>query len=1375
MQLLRGTVLKTPDTILLQLFERCTSTYTNNSNQARHIVTSQMLEEAHSKPDQHLNNLELLRRVIHRFCIDVLPLQDRVKRFKISWSPLTKSSENMVSPTSLDGDDVTIQSLHESEKWIVVDADELLLRLQDMKERFSRLTLTDIRLQNQWNDFLHLLQVAKNIENYAESTTFMNVFLKTISDSLSNQNMDAITNTDKGKGKAVSSQNPGNLADLEQDEEIANSNERDNGEDVQVGTMLKLTVHEIIEFISIALEKYLKSARWYVVSLNEWKLLTTADVLSMWCDVPEDRIEKELEVLYSAVASTSITTSKSLRENILNMLHNVVGIRSQISKLSNIRRAIMMLECEFSHSNNIFGSLNWLTITIDILSKDEQKVDNLESVFRSLKKRRQYDELSNNGWELIKELTLSEELIRFLKTVFSMDFRSLINAVEDHSDQQLLREDTVSSLIEVRRFLSPLMEYFTRDKAIAENIANNNRDTTIDRFLDKIHHATQESPQLATRLRLCNANKTALQNMYANITNRGEVTKERIINAVDIGIFTFERTEDGSACVTSMYYKNKQGAIVTYNLNDLHDLRGRALMIAGSTDKIALIAEMDEQSPKAGTVIGAPNNLRTKMMNFVQQVATANEISIIASKLITLGHFEYARQFKYTVASITEMVSLLEDLSKEYRSWQEIVSTAQAQSFYLTFFRGRQVLQLHDLFFGEHPSSESALRECATLLKLVSSHEKYIKNLSALRNTKDFAVRQNRANPKEDGHLHALLAVGEFLDAIFVDLPQDHITKDLDGILDHKNINLSGCVFPGQLFVAACNDKARVPNIIMELYATTVSQKPEPWQLYVCRSSTTLEEIDLFLLRCFNAYAHGYENSLFCMANLEELDFDLQHKLVQHVHTLISNASMKSRHLLALVCYREQGGVHILDQFAQYVRNLNGLSAKMMKKVMAKLCPTVVRVTSNITGEGKTEWIKNSSYQNGMMPRNLHLSGNVQRTGLVRRFQSLGSLKSFECLHLDIGHVQNASELNMLLFEFLVLGLLNSEDSIALLPTKHIFVEIASTPGNELAHSMRICDALVLTHLHWDINNIIVSNEAKSPIQIVCRFLDLLDSELLDSTDVRFPAGNTKVTRCRELLDKYFFEGRAEISSFRFLDIFLRVLAEQLVRLSKSTFFQVANLQLMAGENNNIRSTLVMALINVSKDFATRSIASSSMQNSQLTAFSSDMTSTSNLSRNSSGTIVPQQTESESAISVLGNGLRLTEWTDSNHLLVFFQSQNPEAISALYRDRALVPKNIENLLRSQVRGGKNGAFWSLEDYDQLQPEQLLTKLESLARSSLHRLEYPEYALSADNLLKMATMLLRVRADIPVVLCGEAGCGKVGFVFFDIYFPTPMKR
>jgi len=119
------------------------------------------------------------------------------------------------------------------------------------------------------------------------------------------------------------------------------------------------------------------------------------------------------------------------------------------------------------------------------------------------------------------------------------------------------------------------------------------------------------------------------------------------------------------------------------------------------------------------------------------------------------------------------------------------------------------------------------------------------------------------------------------------------------------------------------------------------------------------------------------------------------------------------------------------------------------------------------------------------------------------------------------------------------------------------------------------------------------------------------------------------------------------------VEIFVRVLADQLVRLSSSSLFRVENLKLMM-RNSDVRSTLLEILLRVSKAFATRSVESKAAQ------------------------LASTATEADNARLAT-----IVKWDDSNHLLVFFLSQTPDSICALYRDRAKVPDNVRRLLWSQ--------------------------------------------------------------------------------------------
>src|SRR6266508_6986050 len=119
----------------------------------------------------------------------------------------------------------------------------------------------------------------------------------------------------------------------------------------------------------------------------------------------------------------------------------------------------------------------------------------------------------------------------------------------------------------------------------------------------------------------------------------------------------------------------------------------------------------------------------------------------------------------------------------------------------------------------------------------------------------------------------------------------------------------------------------------------------------MCNSSTTMEELTIFVKRSFFASNNGYENHLFCIANLEILKFELQYNLVNQIRSM--QESHEKGYLLALICCRETGIHHyILDQFSLNVHETNGLNTETMRGIYRELCQNVIRVSSDLSGQG---------------------------------------------------------------------------------------------------------------------------------------------------------------------------------------------------------------------------------------------------------------------------------------------------------------------------------------------------------------------------------------------------------------------------------------
>ncbi|RIA81638.1 hypothetical protein C1645_547708 [Glomus cerebriforme] len=1019
---------------------------------------------------------------------------------------------------------------------------------------------------------------------------------------------------------------------------------------------------------------------------KEWEKLKCSDASLFWKNVTNVNAELDLMENYKG---------HKKNHKFVQTLDHLSKIPHWIERLEELEKVVELFEVPHIEED-------WLTKSIRILKDDSMKLNQLNNFFDYLE--RNLSNVNQDCWKLLKELSSADDFISFLKEIAEHDIKNLINGVDDHSDERLIQEDTVTSLIQVKQFLLPLMNKNSKMRDIAG-------------FLDALSNVIKKNSTLGEKIALCNSSNMALRNMYKNISNRGEVTKEKIMNAVLDGTYTFARDKKEDKCIVSLKYvsrtsKSTKTNVMMYNIHEILDLRGRALLIA-KPNKIRendIMNYKDEETSK------------NVMDEFVVQVDIAQEIIDIVSMLMQMGHFEY-RKFEKELQGTDKMKDYLKSLKDELERWQITVDRAQERCYYLTFFPARHILAFYDYFTSEKLDEKNE-EECKTLIRFVNSK-------AQLPSHKDI---QGISHGSRD-YFKILCEIGNELERIFRNVPKQ--SRKLKAPAAGQRI-MSDLVRKGKLFVASCNDRTRVPNVIMSLYANH-GNYPEPWQLLICTSSTTMEELTIFIKRSFFASTNGYENHLFCVANLELLDFELQYDLVNQIRSTRDQMD----YYLALICCRETGmHHHILDQFSSNVHATNGLNTEAMRGIYKELCQNVRRVSSDLSGQGKSEWIREHSFNKEKFPRSFLISDGMEFGRLVRQFKEC-KLRPVESLHINIVSADYPEDVNMFLFELLTLGIVSTNVDIACLPLSetptYIYIEVASTTEQHLLNSIPMAGYLLFDHLTWDIKNLRVSQEIHSPIQVTCNYLNLLNHNEIDTNEIFFRTDKAikeplSAERCQNLVEKYFFNKDAkDISSFRFVEIFINVLADQLVRLSSSQFFTVDNLKLMVKETN-IRSIILRTFINVSKDFATRSIKTKAAQQESINA--------------------------DEEIARLGT---IVQWDDSNHLIVFFNSQTPDTISALYRDRTKVHDDVKILLKSQIIGDRK--TWELNDYNSMSADALLVKLEYLARRSVEKLDLPEYALSGDNLIKMALILLRARANIPVIVCGEAGCGKTSLIAY----------
>ncbi|XP_053401074.1 uncharacterized protein LOC123550673 [Mercenaria mercenaria] len=904
--------------------------------------------------------------------------------------------------------------------------------------------------------------------------------------------------------------------------------------------------------------------------------------------------------------------------------------------------------------------------------------------------------LSGDTVNIMLVLGRSTTLITFLRSIVEEDIKNLIDAVEDISEQQV-RESTVSALIEVKQFLHPLLLSKSK-RNCGEFFQTLEKQTKFSRT---------NSASLPQKVEDCIQNLHNLKSLYNGVANRGEQTKEMIKNIIQKGVFSFQlRRSYTSTSFEASYKQNKTKEI--RKRSTLIDLRSRALLLMNTERK--------------STNEGRFN--RDELLKFVENIDLCLDIAEILFALFTSGHTNYMT-VKETVRP-HELSQRKDTLKLTLESWLLDLNEERDSHYLMTFIQGNQIHILYK-YLEEHSGDTNVVQ---TILNFI--HPK----MQAV-NLKKIYYGEKVLNESWSNR-RMLHCMGFALHSSF-----EGLNMFQRNIKCHKIKTLTSTVQPSRLTVAQLDEGSlHTVKTVLALYTNTTQRLPEPNHILFCTRETTWTELELLVRRCLGANEFYKTKVLFCIANVEMLPNEIQFNLVETLRHLRKD---KKFHL-AIIC-RGSRSHPFIDELSDCVTSITPVTDKTVRDIFMEHCENVVTVTSKFPGLGKSSYIVSEAHKQRKGVVTLHVSGSVRKMQLVDRINGL-CMRRHHVLHIDLGNVDSPSELDTFLFELVVLRYVSAGNSSVSLHASGVYIEIANTINDTLRNALQTAVLFRRVEIEWNgIDDLIISNELNSPVQVVCRYLKHLENGSIDRKDISFDKISDRPLsskRCKTLLHKYV--GGKLDSSFPVLFTFLNVLADQLKKMTHSSFFKISRLIDMVGNKVQltVKSSLVEAMIEVSSDFATRSV--DVCRESQISTIATEENYLSDL-----------------AASVTHRVDSMIRWEESNHLMFVFHNQNIHTISALYRNLSKVPYEIKNLFESQIKK-------KMEDFNSMDQEKLQRMLQKVARINPFPLPKEQllelskdYALTADNLLKMVLIMLRIKANIPVVIMGETGCGKTSLI------------
>jgi hypothetical protein len=1018
-----------------------------------------------------------------------------------------------------------------------------------------------------------------------------------------------------------------------------------------------------------------------------------------------DNFTKESNILDEMIGLTP--TQKSTLVSILKTycdITNYIRFSNTMIKLDSIYR--------FSKNNNeiykeFLDLINNTDSSFDKIFNSSVKLSQLRTKY--LEKR----DIEN----ILYELSEDNELVAFLLHTPEDDIRNMVDAVDEHGDS-FIRVQTIRDLLIIGSFVRTLC---LRD--FSDDIPNNPRE---DELVERIHGAFKKSTfsGIDVLMNSCMKQYLGIKHLHNELSNREEASKIKAKDIAKGSCFDYIFNPSKKLYEVGVVYGKNDKRI---NFRDLSDLRDRVLLLLYNQKG----KEGDDDSNK---IEESKDDLGKEILiSFIKIVELSEKILFILNDIYHNGYpAVITKQLNMTDGDYSIFQNFYEQILDTNTKWNDDLKEAYTKYYPLTYFNGNQFWELESLFLNINGDEDVENMPGFYLLKFANPE---------LTNLKSVSISYEVAsNPKE-----RIFKLGDTLSKVITS------TKSNRQIDNLRKINLN---LKGSHFIYSLPSNLRIYSYILSIHFSIDGTLPDSNQIFYCRKNTTFHEIISFLYRFF----YCGENRLFSIVKVENLSFELQNFLVEHINKICKNRTIPS--YLSIICCDSNSFLH--SQFSEnnsiyFVRDFDVLDDILIATTLDTLNLNTHVIRSDDTGAGKTYFIRSKVDQAEMDYIDFPIVDCIDIARINEELFKLNKRgeKKIKFIHFTIvGVIDDYEMLDYIIFSIVIINCLKHDLHVSFRkPTDPIYIEVSNTYNDYLYSSISVLGLIPSQEMiiaKDNIKNIEVIKDVKDPLQVVVNYLYCFDRNELNETDM-VPEMNQNMKifsreDCLLYLNKYFVKDSD--MTFRQIQIFLSVLNDQLIKFSNNYFFSVENIGYIQDDNlADIRQRIMHCLLQMTEEFTTRSIKAVRESQNQTVM---------KLKRSFSREEIRSEETKMEEINSLEN---ILSWSSSNHLIIMFH-EDGMCVTPVYREASKVTEEVRMLTESQRT--------NLEDYQVYSHFELLEKLLNIVGRQfvMDKLtENQDYILTADNFLKMLLIIIRARCNVPIVIMGETGCGKTSLVRF----------
>eukprot|EP00002_Diphylleia_rotans_P025114 TRINITY_DN496_c0_g1_i3.p1 TRINITY_DN496_c0_g1~~TRINITY_DN496_c0_g1_i3.p1 ORF type:complete len:4758 (-),score=793.44 TRINITY_DN496_c0_g1_i3:614-14332(-) len=529
------------------------------------------------------------------------------------------------------------------------------------------------------------------------------------------------------------------------------------------------------------------------------------------------------------------------------------------------------------------------------------------------------------------------------------------------------------------------------------------------------------------------------------------------------------------------------------------------------------------------------------------------------------------------------------------------------------------------------------------------------------------------------------------------------------------------------------NDGSALWMTCFSIFFAMIARFPTLDEILACTSTTTREDIEIFMLRCFKNKSQ--RGSVYVMLEPENLDQSLHDsisKLIKHdmpsafdgLLVILSKAHHREILTAPLHRYRRVLPRHTFDQETLRL---------VTKQLLTRSSLNVGVISSEQPGLGKTFYVKSFCVERNIPFKSLQLNSFLALDVLVKKTQALYNQNRF--LYYNLG---SSSLSDTCTFFFHLIACRNIETStgenVHLQGPCNIFIEVPVMNSGLVHPAIDILQLLPSVDFQKELDvtlgNPDMLDQKGSPkpvnmIQYVCKTIQFyLDKKIRSSLCQPHLLPDLSPKRCQEILNEKCPRPRP------FQMNFVRFCYNQMRLFETSPYLNPRQIM----EYTKLREHLIDTLLDAANDFSINSIDEGM-----------------------------QETGTHGSSSEYRPFQITRRWMDSDHPLILFNYKDSGTITALVPSSKDSYRFIREKLKAMRMNPPDLAKLTKTDAYRVlsvlfgEPE---TRIQEIA-------EQPdkEFILTKDNLLKLVSVFYRLKYDMPVIIMGETGCGKTRLIHF----------